>query len=68
MLQRELVRRLGAEVCYLIDFNGNKDANDFLLEHGADELRNAIHSARPVPLENVSTLKDVEDELRDFLD
>jgi len=67
MLQRELVRRLGAEVCYLIDFNGNKDANDFLLEHGADALRNAIHNSRPVPLENVSTLKDVEDELRDFV-
>jgi twinkle protein len=67
MLQRELVRRLGAEVCYLIDFNGNKDANDFLLEHGADALKNAIHNARPVPLENVSTLKDVEDELRDFV-
>ena len=67
MLQRELVRRLGAEVCYLIDFNGNKDANDFLLEHGADALRNAIHNARPVPLENVSTLKDVEDELKDFV-
>jgi len=67
MLQRELVRRLGAEVCYLIDFNGNKDANDFLLEHGADALRSAIHNSRPVPLENVSTLKDVEDELRDFV-
>jgi twinkle protein len=67
MLQRELVRRLGAEVCYIIDFNGNKDANDYLLEHGAEALRNAIHTARPVPLENVSTLKDVEDELRDFV-
>jgi len=67
MLQRELVRRLGAEVCYLIDFNGNKDANDFLLEHGAGKLRDAIHNSRPVPLENVSTLKDVEDELRDFV-
>ena len=67
MLQRELVRRLGAEVCYLIDFNGNKDANDFLLEHGAEALRSAIHNARPVPLENVSTLKDVEDELKDFV-
>ena len=67
MLQRELVRRLGAEVCYLIDFNGNKDANDFLLEHGASALRHAIHNSRPVPLENVSTLKDVEDELRDFV-
>ena len=67
MLQRELVRRLGAEVCYIIDFNGNKDANVYLLEHGAEALRDAIHTARPVPLENVSTLKDVEDELRDFV-
>ena len=67
MLQRELVRRLGAEVCYIVDFNGNKDANDFLLEHGTDALRSAIHAARPVPLENVSTLKDIEDELKDFV-
>ena len=67
MLSKELVRRLGAEVCYLVDFNGLKDANDFLLEHGTDALKNAIHTARPVPLENVSTLKDVEDELKDFV-
>ena len=67
MLQRELVRRLGAEVCYIIDFNGNKDANDYLLEHGTEALRDAVNKARPVPLENVSTLKDVEDELRDFV-
>jgi len=67
MLQKELVRRLGAEVCYLVDFHGEKDANDYLLKHGADSLKNAIHSARPVPLENVSTLKDIEDELKDFV-
>ena len=67
MLSKELVRRLGAEVCYLVDFNGLKDANDFLLEHGTEALRNTIHTARPVPLENVSTLKDVEDDLKDFV-
>ena len=67
MLKQELVRRLGAEVCFLVDFNGEKDANDYLLKYGADDLRDAIHTARPVPLENVSTLKDVEDELRDFV-
>ena len=67
MLQRELVRRLGAEVCYLIDFNGNKDANDYLLEHGAEKLRDAIHNSRPVPLETVSTLNEVEHELRAFV-
>jgi len=67
MLQKELVRRLGAEICYLIDFHGEKDANDYLLKHGADSLKNAIHNARPVPLENVSTLYDIEDELKDFV-
>ena len=67
MLKQELVRRLGAEVCYLVDFNGEKDANDYLLKHGKQELSDAIYNARPVPLENVSTLKDVEDELRDFV-
>ena len=66
-LKNEFVRRLGAEVCYLVDFNGNKDANEFLMEHGSDKLRSAIHAAKQVPLENVSTLYDIEDELKDFV-
>jgi len=66
-LKNEFVRRLGAEVCYLVDFNGNKDANEFLMEHGTDKLRSAIHAAKQVPLENVSTLYDIEDELKDFV-
>jgi twinkle protein len=45
-LRYEFIRRLGAEVCYLVDFNGNKDANDFLVEHGAEELRKVITSCK----------------------
>ena len=66
-LRYELIRRLGAEVCYLVDFNGNKDPNDFLVEHGAEELRKVISSATQVPLEGVSTLKDIEADLLDFV-
>jgi len=66
-LKNEFVRRLGAEVCYLVDFNGNKDANEFLMEHGVDKLRAVINSSKQVPLENVSTLYDIEDELKDFV-
>jgi twinkle protein len=66
-LRYEFIRRLGAEVCYLVDFNGNKDANDFLIEHGAEELRKIITTATQVPLEGVSTLKDIEAELLDFV-
>jgi twinkle protein len=66
-LRQEFIRRLGAEVCYLVDFNGNKDANDFLVEHGKSELRDVIDNSIQVPLEGVSTLKDVEGELLDFV-
>jgi twinkle protein len=66
-LRYEFIRRLGAEVCYLVDFNGNKDANDFLVEHGAEELRKVINSAIQVPLEGVSTLRDLEADLLDFV-
>ena len=66
-LQQELVRRLGAEVCYLADFNGCKDANEYLLEYGKEELAERISRARPVPLENVTTFRDIENEVTDFV-
>ncbi len=66
-LKQEFVRRLGAEVCFIADFDDCKDSNEYLLKHGADKLKSAIHTAKPVPLENVSTLYDVQDELKDFV-
>ena len=66
-LKQEFIRRLGAEVCYTVDFADCKDANDYLIEHSADMLRSAIHAAKQVPLEGVSTLYDIEDELKDFV-
>jgi twinkle protein len=66
-LRQEFIRRLGAEVCYLVDFDDCKDANDYLVKYGAEKLRSVIDNVRPVPLEGVSTLKDIEDELKDFV-
>ena len=66
-LKQEFIRRLGAEVCYLVDFKGCKDANEYLLEFGDEKLRKVIDKATQVPLEGVSTLKDVEDDLKDFV-
>ncbi len=66
-LQSELVRRLGAEVCYLATFDDCKDANEYLQKHGKEKLVQRITSARPVPLENVTTFKDIEDEVTDFV-
>jgi twinkle protein len=66
-LQQELIRRLGAEVCYLVDFNGCKDANEYLQQYGKEKLAERIAKARPVPLENVTTFKDIESEVTDFV-
>ena len=66
-LKQEFVRRLGAEVCFITDFDDCKDSNEYLLKHGKDKLKKVILKAKPVPLENVSTLYDIEDELKDFV-
>ena len=66
-LQAELVRRLGSEVCYIATFDGCKDANEYLQKHGKEKLSERISGARPVPLENVTTFRDIEDEVTDFV-
>jgi len=66
-LQTELIRRLGAEVCFLVDFQECKDANEYLIKEGGEALRLRIEKARPVPLENVTTFKDIEDDVTDFV-
>ena len=66
-LQNELIRRLGAEVCYLTNFVDCKDANDYLLKYGKEDLAKTIKECRPVPLENVTTFKDIEHEVTDFV-
>jgi len=66
-LRRELVRRLGAEVCFLVDFEDCKDANEYLTKYGKEKLQNCIAKARAYPLENVTTFKDIEGDVTDFV-
>ena len=67
-LQQELVRRLGAEVCYISTFEDCKDANEYLLKYGKEKLVQRITAAKPVPLENVTTFRDIEAEITDFVE
>jgi len=66
-LQAELIRRLGAEVCWIADFDDCKDANEYLIKYGREELVARINKCKPVPMEHVVTFKDIEEELRDFV-
>jgi twinkle protein len=66
-LQQELIRRLGAEVCFTVDFDDCKDANEYLLKYGKEKLTQCISKSKPVPLENVTTFKDIENDITDFV-
>ena len=61
------MRRLGAEVCYLVDFEECKDANEYLTTYGKEKLKQTIDKARAYPLENVTTFKDIEKDVTDFV-
>jgi len=67
-LKQELIRRLGAEACYTCDFGVHKDANEFLIHNSSDMLSDVIKNASAVPIENVLTLKDVDNELQEFIE
>jgi twinkle protein len=66
-LQAELVRRLGSETCYIATFDDCKDANEYLIKYGKEALSQRISRSKPVPLENVTTFRDIEDEVTDFV-
>ena len=66
-LQTELIRRFGAELCWIVDFDDCKDANEYLIKHGREALTARLTTAKQVPLENVVTFNDIEDDIIEFV-
>lgn len=53
-LESELSRRLGKEECMRVRLpDGFKDANEYLIEHGADALADIVKSAQPFPVTGI---------------
>ena len=68
-LEEELSRRLGRERCSRVTWVANcKDANEVLMKHGVEILRECINSAQIYPVEGVFSVLDIEDELQSLLD
>lgn len=63
-LREELSRRFGKDRVWLVEFpEGCKDANDVLLNLGADALMKCLDEARPYPLEGVQKADDQRKEI-----
>ena len=61
-LRNELARRLGKENCMIIEYP-YKDANEVLMNAGAEALLECYHSASPFPVEGVDDAYSVREEL-----
>lgn len=56
-LADELARRLGPERCYRVTWASEcKDANDVLMSHGPEVLRECIDNAKPWPVSGIVTV------------
>lgn len=63
-LRAELVRRFGVERCRYVEWpDGCKDANEVLVKHGAQVLRDCIDNARQFPLDGVFTASDMHPQI-----
>jgi twinkle protein len=68
-LEDELARRLGRDKCLRVTWpEGCKDANEVLITHGAQVLRECIEDARPFPVEGIFSMGDIEDDLNSMLE
>lgn len=63
-LLQELSRRLGRDRCFKVKYPAEcKDANQTLVEHGADALKMSISNAEAFPIEGVITANDVKEDI-----
>jgi len=62
-LRNELIRRLGSDKCFIVDFNDCKDANEYLIKYGLFELKKTIELATEIQIEGIFKVENFEEEL-----
>lgn len=65
-LKDELIRRLGAERCLLIDFRQYKDANDYFIGEGGIEFKKLINDAKHVPITGIVKVESFKNDILDL--
>ena len=68
-LRRELLHRYGKEKCWYVNPpEGCKDANEVLIQHGRDKLREIIERARPYPVDGLYQVAHYRTDVLDLYD
>lgn len=66
-LKDELIRRLGAERCYVVSFKECKDANEYLIKYGVD-IKDILLNAIPVPVKGIIEAGSLYADIRNLFD
>jgi twinkle protein len=64
-LEKELVRRFGAERCLLVDFSPYKDANEVLVKEGIEGLHKRAKNASRPKIDGIFTVDDITESMLD---
>ena len=64
-LKGELIRRLGAERCYVVSFKDCKDANEYLCKYG-DLIKDVIPASLPVPVKGIIEIPSLYSDIRNL--
>jgi twinkle protein len=68
-LSLELIHRFGKDICKVVEFPEDcKDANEVLMLHGKDELKNCISNAKAFPIKDIHTAKEYKSTIQDMYD
>jgi twinkle protein len=61
-LAEELIRRLGPERCWRVQWSSEcKDANEVLLSYGPEVVAECLENAQPCPIAGIITIQDLSD-------
>ena len=61
-LAEELIRRLGPERCWRVQWASEcKDANDVLMSYGPEVVAECLQNAQPCPIAGIITIQDLSD-------
>jgi len=65
-LKDELIRRIGAERCYSVNFKDCKDANEYFAKYGGFDFKEVLKTSKPIPIDGNIEISSLYNEIIDL--
>ena len=65
-LQRQVVEYFGYQRCWVVDWQGAKDANEMLIKGGKEAVLHCLDAAHPYPIPKMKTALDYQEQIDNY--